>query len=110
MSNYKVNLSEHKAYDVRSTKSKSYKVTATIGGVEVPARFEDLINFDYTDKNNKYIIMYDSATQKYKLVNPDEVLSAASDTEVLQPGLPTDFVNTLDVDLDNRIDLDAGTF
>ncbi len=54
--------------------------------------------------------MYDVDLNKYKLVNPDDVLSASSNTEVSQPGLPGDFVNTLDVDLDNKIDLDAGTF
>jgi hypothetical protein len=54
--------------------------------------------------------MYDASTQKYTAVNPDDVLSAASSTELTAPGLPTDFVDTLDVDLDDKIDLDAGTF
>lgn len=97
-------------YNVRLSSSKNYKVTATVGGIQVPVNFEDILNFDYTDKNNKYVIMYDAAIQKYKLVNPDEVLSAASNTETTQPGLPGDFINTLDVDLDDKIDLDAGTF
>jgi hypothetical protein len=43
-------------------------------------------------------------------VNPDTILSASSNTETTQPGLPSDFINTLDVDLDNKIDLDAGNF
>jgi hypothetical protein len=54
--------------------------------------------------------MYDAPSGKWKDRNPDLVLSAASNTETTQPGLPGDFVNTLDVDLDNKIDLDAGTF
>jgi chromosome segregation ATPase len=49
-------------------------------------------------------------TGKYTAVNPDEVLSASSTTETTQPGLPADFLNTLDTDLDDRIDLDAGTW
>jgi len=73
------------------------------------SRFADLLDFDDTDKNNQYVIMYDAATQTYKLVNPDAILSAAAD-EPIQPGLPEDFENVLDVDLDNRIDLDAGSF
>lgn len=96
-------------FRVRLKSKNNFKITANIGGIQVPARFEDLLNFDYSDKNDKYVIMYDVASQKYKLVNPDEVLSAAT-TEPIQPGLPTDFENQLDRDLDNKIDLDAGTF
>jgi hypothetical protein len=72
--------------------------------------FGDLIDFNDADKNDQYVIMYDANTQKYKLVNPDKVLSSASSTETLQPGLPTDFKDQLDIDLDDRIDLDAGNF
>ena len=88
----------------------SFKATVRVGGILVPAKFEDLIDFDNTELNDKYVIMYDSATKKYKLVNPDQVLSASSTTEVIQPGLPSDFVDTLDVELDDRIDFDAGVF
>jgi hypothetical protein len=73
-------------------------------------RFGDLVDFNDDAKNDKYVIMYNSATNTYELVNPDKVLSAAASTETIQPGLPADFENVLDVDLDNRIDLDAGTF
>jgi len=97
-------------YNVKLFSPQKYKVSVSSGGIQVPANFEDLLNFDYTDKNDKYVIMYDASTQKYTLVNPDEVLSAASDTESIQPGLPGDFINTLDIDLDDRIDLDAGEF
>jgi len=50
---------------------------------------------------------------KNKLVNPDEVLNAAAGTETIQPGLvgyATTFLNRMDIDLDNKIDVDAGTF
>jgi len=46
-------------------------------------------------------------------MNPDEVLSAATlqpDADRTTYSLPTEFENKLDVDLDDRIDLDAGTF
>jgi hypothetical protein len=109
MSTYKVTLSSSRDYNIRLSSQTKYKVTGFAGGIQVPARFEDLINFDYTDKNDKYVIMYDAATQKYKMVNPDEVLSSAT-TEPISPGLPGDFTNQLDVDLDNKIDLDAGTW
>lgn len=96
-------------YNIRLKPKSKFKVTARIGGIQVPARFEDLENFDYADKNDKYVIMYDAVTQKYKMVNPDEVLSASA-TEPIQPGIPSDFTDEMDKDLDNRIDLDAGTF
>lgn len=73
-------------------------------------RFQDLIDFDDTNKNDQYVITYNATTGKYQLVNPDTVLSSAAVTELIQPGLPADFNDTLDVDLDNRIDLDAGSF
>jgi hypothetical protein len=75
----------------------------------VPARVEDLINFDPSNKQDKYLMMYDASTQTYKMVNPDEILINAV-TEPEQPGLPQEFIDQLDIDLDNKIDLDAGTF
>lgn len=89
--------------------SQKIKVQTITGGIQVPAKFSDLIDYDANGVQDKYVIMYDSATQTYYPVNPDQVLSAAV-TDPISPGLPSDFENQLDVDLDNRIDLDAGTF
>lgn len=110
MTNYKITLGSTSPKIVKLTNQNIFTTSVTVGGIVVPSKFEDLIDFDNTELNDKYVIMYDSSTQKYKLVNPDEVLSASSTTEVIQPGLPNDFVDTLDVDLDDRIDLDAGSF
>ena len=66
-----------------------------------------------TDPNpnkNQYVIVYDSNLNKFTLIDPDDVLVAAAATNTAQPGLPQQFVNTLDVDLDNKIDLDGGTW
>jgi hypothetical protein len=79
------------------------------GGVLVPAKFSDLEDFDASNLSNNYLIMYDAATQTYKAVNPDEILSKAV-TEPISPGLPAVFVDKLDVDLDDKINLDAGGF
>ena len=76
-------------------------------------RLQDLIDFDPSNQNDKYVIVYDASTQKYKLVNPDEVLNYAAGTELIQPGLvgyASTFIDRMDVDLDDKIDLDAGTF
>lgn len=76
-------------------------------------RFQDLIDFDPSSTNDKYVLVYDASAQKYKMVNPDEILNYAAGTETIQPGLvgyATTFIDRLDVDLDDKIDLDAGTF
>jgi hypothetical protein len=111
MTDFKVILSQS-TFNVKVQEQETIKVTPIIGGLQVPAKFEDLldVNVDNSNKKDKYVVMYNSGTDKYSLVNPDEVLSAASDTETTQPGLPDDFLNTLDVDLDDRIDIDGGTW
>lgn len=97
-------------YQVR-VKTSQQKVKATVqSGVIMARTLNELLDVNVTGVRDKYVIMYDATTQKYTAVNPDDVLSASSNTETTQPGLPGDFVNTLDVDLDDRIDLDAGTF
>jgi hypothetical protein len=98
-------------FNIRLQQKQHYKIISLQGGLQVPARLEDLIDVsvDTTNKKDKYVLMYDVNLNKYKLVNPDDVLSAATN-EPIQPGLPADFQNQLDIDLDDRIDLDAGTF
>ena len=76
-------------------------------------RLQDLIDFDPSSSNDKYVLVYDATSQKYKMVNPDEVLNYAAGTETIQPGLvgyATTFLDRMDIDLDDRIDLDAGSF
>lgn len=91
--------------------SKTPKVKATVASGVIMARtFNELLDVDVSNVRDNYVIMYNSTTQKYTAVNPDDILSAASTIETTQPGLPADFINTLDTDLDDKIDLDAGTF
>lgn len=97
------------SFSVRRKSSQNYKVTVTAGGVQVPSRMEDLINFDATNNKDKYLIMYDGSTQTYRAVNPDDILINAV-TETDSPGLPPEFTDQLVQDLDNQIDVDAGTF
>jgi hypothetical protein len=55
---------------------------------------------------DKYVLTYDATLGKYTLVPADQVLqTAAGDAE-----LPQEFVDQLDVDLDNKIDVDGGQF
>lgn len=111
---YKVTYTTPYNFSLKSGSPDTYKVslaynidvTVSVGMTNL----NDLEDVDISGTNDKYVLMYDQTTGKWKDVNPDVVLSASSNTETVQPGLPTDFINTLDVDLDNRIDLDAGTF
>ena len=98
-------------YNVRLSQSPSFKVVSLIPTIEImPVNLDELADVEISGNNDKYVLMYDATSGKWRDVNPDQVLSASSNTETTQPGLPNDFINTLDVDLDNKIDLDAGTF
>ena len=81
------------------------KVTV-LSGVIMARTLNELLDVDVSGVGDKFVIMYNATTGKYTAVNPDTVLSAASNTETTQPGLPNDFINTLD----DKIDLDAGGF
>ncbi len=92
------------------TKSYAVSVEKTV----VADRLSDLNDVSVSDLATKdqYVLVYDAGQQKYKLVNPDQVLNAAA-TEPNQPGLvgyATSFLDRMDIDLDDRIDVDAGTF
>ena len=106
---YKVSVSSPYNYSIKTTKPIQYKASLS-NFIEMPQNLDDLIDVEISGNNDKYVLMYDASSGKWKDVNPDVVLSAASSTETSQPGLPSDFINTLDVDLDNKIDLDAGEF
>jgi hypothetical protein len=56
-----------------------------------------------------YVLMFDGNAQTFRFVNPDDVLSKAT-TEPQQPGLPSDFIDELDRELDDKINIDAGTW
>lgn len=116
MPEYKVSLESNgfNAFTVSSKNlgEKAYEVS--VERVVVADRLSDLNDVSVSDLSNKdqYVLVYDAGQQKYKLVNPDQVLNAAA-TEPNQPGLvgyATSFLDRMDIDLDDRIDVDAGTF
>lgn len=98
------------SYQIRLATNKP-KIKATVASGVIMARtLDELLDVDVTGVGDKFVIMYDATTGKYTAVNPDEVLSAAAVTETTAVGLPQNFIDTLDVDLDDKIDLDAGGF
>ena len=82
------------------------------GGYGIPQNLAELgdVNINIGNKKKNYVLVYDTTINKFTLVDPDVVLSAAAATDSEQPGLPADFLNTLDVNLDDRIDVDSGEF
>jgi hypothetical protein len=95
------------SYSVKIQAPIKFNVQVTGEAGSVAGSLTDLDDFDPTGVENNYIVMYNASTQKYVTVDPDVVLSNAATTN---NGLPQDFIDKLDVDLDNKIDLDAGTF
>jgi hypothetical protein len=67
---------------------------------------DGLGNINIDNLGDGYVLMYNQSQNQYIFVDPDEVLSQSVKDGVL----PQDFINKLDVDLDDRIDVDAGEF
>ena len=106
---YKVTFSSGNNYSAKLSQPSNYKTSISYNIEITPMNLDELTDVEISGSNDKYVFMYDAASGKWKDRNPDEVLSAAT-TEPIQPGLPADFENQLDVDLDDRINLDAGGF
>jgi hypothetical protein len=79
--------------------------TSTLGVIDSD-NLDGLGNIDITNVQDGYVLMYEQAQQKYVFVDPDKVLSKA----VEDNSLPSDFLDKLDIDLDDRIDVDSGNF
>ena len=65
---------------------------------------------------NRFVLIYDAAPSSFKFVNPDEVVDAATGASTVPGGAPpsggisSEALQYLDDALDDRIDLDAGSF
>ena len=62
---------------------------------------------------DKFVLTYDAGNNKFTFVNTDEVIDNAVGVGATYPppvGLSTETINYLDTALDDKIDLDAGTF
>jgi hypothetical protein len=79
--------------------------SATLGATDSD-NLDGLGNIDITNVQDGYVLMYDAERQKYVFVDPDVLLSKAVEDDFL----PDDFLDKLDTDLDDRIDLDSGEF
>ena len=89
-------------------------VTLSGGGLGGVSNLADILDVDTSNldgSTNKYVMVYDAQTSKYKFVNPDEILDASVGITTNDPnpvGMSTATLDYLDQALDDRIDLDAG--
>jgi len=111
---YKVTFTSDNNYNVKYTTPKNYKANLSFTYEIMPQYLNELSDVQLSGNNyDQYVLVYDAASGKWKDVNPDVILSAATtvpDTNRTTYTLPQVFEDKLDVDLDNKIDLDAGTF
>lgn len=86
------------------------------GGASVAKKLTDLNDISTSGAQNRWVLIYDEPTDTFKFVNPDEVVDAAVGANTVPGGAPaatglsTDTIDYLDQVLDDKIDLDAGTF
>ena len=102
--NFKVTRVNQTSKTVRISKSSNLKVTGVSGGPKVPARFGDLEDFDKSNLEDNFVIVYDQATKSYKTVDPDVLLSKS----VIDDSLPDIFIEEISEQLGE--DIDAGNF
>lgn len=96
MADYQIKLDTGNNYTVSQEKTVVAEFLSDLADVSVS---------NLPAKDN-YVMTYNATLGKYVLVPADQVLqTAAADSQ-----LPQQFVQQLDVELDNQIDLDAGTF
>ena len=110
---YKVSISSGYNYSAKLSQPLNYKTSLSYDIEIMPQTLDELTDVEISGTNDKYVLMYDANIQRIKFVNPDEVLNAAAETETTQPGLvgfTTSFLNELDINLDNKIDIDGGQF
>jgi hypothetical protein len=111
---YKVTFSSGNNYSAKISQPANYKTSLSYNIEIMPQNLNELTDVELSGNNyDQYVLVYDAASGKWKDMNPDVVLSAATttpDADRTNYTLPTNFENKLDVDLDNKIDLDAGGF
>jgi len=112
---YKVTLGSSNAYTVKLAGGISdLKVLLQGGGGGGVGDLANMQDLDTSGQADRWVLVYDAASNAYKFVDPDEVINAAANVTptsgTSSVGLSTAAVNYLDQALDDKIDVDAGTF
>lgn len=83
-----------------------YESASIVEGEPVVTNNFGNISVDTSSVQDGYVLIYDEDLQIYRFVDPDVVLEKS----VRDNTLPAEFIQQLDTDLDDRIDVDAGGF
>lgn len=85
-------------------------------GGGVARNLSELGDISTDGAQNRWVLVFDQPSGTFKFVNPDEVVDAAVGSSTVPGGAPTgtglssDTIEYLDDVLDDRVDLDGGTF
>lgn len=96
--------------------SFSIKLAGGGAGGGVARNLSELGDISTDGAQNRWVLVYDEPSSTFKFVNPDEVVDAAVGANTVPGGAPastglsTDTIDYLDQALDDKIDLDGGTF
>lgn len=91
----------------------------SVAGVGSVSNLRDLADVDSTaipsgsSAGDKFVLTFDASNNRFTFVNPDTVIDNAVGVGATFPppvGLSTQTIDYLDTVLDDKIDLDAGTF
>ena len=115
-SNKTVRLSSTGILGTSGGGSFSIKLAGGGAGGSVAKNLKELGDISTDGAQNRWVLVYDEPSQAFKFVNPDEVVDAAVGANTVPGGAPastglsTDTIDYLDQALDDKIDLDGGTF
>tara|TARA_R100000005_G_C5000797_1_gene207715 strand:- start:4630 stop:4950 length:321 start_codon:yes stop_codon:yes gene_type:complete len=106
MASYSVSVSSGNSFNV--ARAAAPKPSVNQEKTVVAENLSELADVSVSDLpgSDNYVLTYDATLAKFVLVPADNVLSYS----VADSDLPDDFITQLDTDLDDKIDLDGGTF
>lgn len=90
-------------------------VVSGSGGSGSVEKLRDLLDVNASNlaSAGKFVLTYDASTDKFVFTNPDAVIDSSVGIATDDPtpvGMSTATIDYLDQALDNKIDLDAGTW
>ena len=115
-SNKTVRLSSTGILGTSGGGSFSIKLAGGGAGGSVAQNLKELGDISTDGAQNRWVLVYDEPSETFKFVNPDEVVDAAVGANTVPGGAPAstglsaDTIDYLDQALDDKIDLDGGTF
>lgn len=104
----KVKVPSSNTIKVRSGDQAAIKVVASnLADIASLTSLSGLSDVDLSGVSDNFVLQYDSTSQKWKGVDPDQILA-----DSVPGGIPGSFINVLDTDPNraDNIDFDGGTF